>query len=40
MAVWLSGVSALIYCFSSYMVRDYFIFLTEAVNKTISIILR
>lgn len=39
-AVCLSGISMLVYFFSSYTVKNYFIFLTQAFNKTISIILR
>ena len=38
MAVWLSGISALVYFFSSYTVRNYYIFLTDNFNKTLKVL--
>jgi hypothetical protein len=40
MAVWLSGISMLVYFFSSDAVRNYFIFLTKNFNKTLEILFK
>jgi hypothetical protein len=39
-AAWLSGVSMLVYFFSSYTVKNYFIFLAKNFNKAVAILLR
>jgi hypothetical protein len=40
MAVWLSGISMLVYFFSSDAVRNYFVFLSKNFNKTLEILLK
>ena len=40
MAVWLSGISMLVYFFSSYAVRNYFVFLTKNFNKMLEALFR
>ena len=39
-AVWLSGISTFVYFYSSYTVKNYFMFVTEYFNKTIEILSR
>ena len=38
MAVWLSGISLLVYFVCSYAVRNYFTFLIKNFNKTLEIL--
>ena len=38
MAVWLSGISMLVYFFSSYAVRNYLVVVTEKLNKTLEVL--
>jgi len=40
MAVWLSGISMLVYFFSSYAVRNYFVFITDNLNKTLEVLFK